>query len=204
MYRREVDRCSATSNLLPRDDIAGKLVVGAILDDELHLVLGAEPLEIPPVILPVFTTAWTLHVEDSHDAIRNTLDASMAAGLEQDGLPAVEKALHERIDILLQQRFATGHLNQRTPVSIDFTDDLVQRSLAAFVEGRWCIAPAAPQIARGQTHEHTRPSRVRGLALHRMEDLVDGEHCRRVRLSWPPKRSREGGSRTNQMVIVLT
>src|SRR5262245_56364541 len=172
-------RRGATRNLVARDDVASKLVVDAILHDELHLVLRTQPFEILPVVLPIFAAARALHVEDGHDAIRNALDAAMATRFEQDGLAIVEKALHERIDILLQQRLAAGHLNQRTPVSIDFADDIVQRALAAFVEGIWRIAPAAPQIARGQADEHTRPSGVCGLALHRVEDLVDGEHVLR-------------------------
>jgi hypothetical protein len=93
----------------------------------------------------------------------------MTASLEQHGLAAVEQSLHEGIHLLLQQWLATGHLNQRAAVSIDLADDIVQGTLAALVEGVWRIAPATAQIARGESHEHTRPSGVCGLALHRME-----------------------------------
>src|SRR5678815_434790 len=176
VHRREMNRGGAANELVSSDDVAGELVVGAILDDELDLVLRTQPLEILPVVLRVLAAARTLHVEDRHDISRNALGAAMATGLEQHRLAAVEQTLHERIHLFLQQGLAAGHLDQRAFVAIDLTEDIVQGALVALVKGIRRIAPAAPQIACGQAHEHTRPSGVCGLALHRMKDLVDGQH----------------------------
>ena len=43
--------------VVPCDDVAGVLVVGAILDDELHLVVRPQPLEVRPVVLLGFAAA---------------------------------------------------------------------------------------------------------------------------------------------------
>src|SRR5215208_2317382 len=193
MHRRQMNRRGAANELVACDDIAGKLVVAAILDDELDLVLRTQALEIFPVVLRDLAAARTLHIEDRHDVRRHTFRAAMAAGLEQHRLATVEQTLHKEVHLFLQQRLAAGDLDQRAAVSIDLIDDIVQGTLAALVKGIRRIAPATAQIAGGETHEHTRPSGVCGLSLHRMEDFVDGEHSRSVRLQpdW-------------QLVIVLT
>ena len=37
-----------------------------------------------------------------------------------------QQVFHERVDVLLQQWFATGHFDQRASVSIDVADDIVE------------------------------------------------------------------------------
>src|SRR5688572_10674566 len=177
-----MNRRGAANELVPCDDLAGELVIGAVFDDELDLILRTQSLEVRPVVLRSLAAARALHIEDRHDLSRHTLSAAMTAGLEKHRLSGVEQTPHERIDVLQQQWLSTGHLNQGAAVSIDLSDDIVQGTLAALVESVWRIAPATAQIARGESHEHTRTSGVCGLALHRVEDLVDGEHSRSVRL----------------------
>ena len=102
---------------------------------------------------------------------------TVPAGFEQHRLARVEQSLHQRIDVLLQQRLAAGNLDQsdtRTPSTS--RDDLVERHLPAFVKRVRRVAPRAAQVARGQAHEDARPPGVRRLALDRVEDLVDRQH----------------------------
>src|SRR5215813_5404816 len=111
----------------------------------------------------------------------------MAAGLEQNSLAAIEQALHQRIDVLLEQRLAAGHFYERAVEAVDLTPDRVEFALAAFMKRVRGIAPRAAKITRGEPHEHTRLTCIRRLALHRVEDLVDREHADPKRLlycSW--------------------
>jgi len=101
----------------------------------------------------------------------------MPAGLDQDGLPRIKQSLHQRIHVGLQQRLAAGHFHGRAAARLDVRKDLVNAHLTALVEGVRRVAPAAPQIAGGQADEDTRPARVGRLALDRVEDLVNREHC---------------------------
>src|SRR6185503_12387460 len=66
-HRQQMNRGGAANERMPSDHVAGKLVVGAILDDELDLVLGTQPLEVFPVVLRNLAAAWALHIEDRHD-----------------------------------------------------------------------------------------------------------------------------------------
>ena len=85
----------------------------------------------------------------------------MPAGLEHDGAAAGEQPVHQRVDVLLQQRLAAGDLDQRTLVPLDGGDDLVDRLFVALVEGVRRVAPAAAQIARREADEYTgSPARV--------------------------------------------
>ncbi len=92
-------------------------------------------------------------------------------------LPGVEQPLHQRIDVGLQQRLAAGHLDDRAAARLDIGHHLVHAHLAALVEGVRRVAPAAAQVAGRQAHEDARPAGVGRLALDRVEDLVDREHC---------------------------
>src|SRR6185503_12187098 len=126
VHRGQMNRGGAANERMPSDHVSGKLVVGAILDDELDLVVGTKPLEVFPVVLRNLAAAWALHIEDRHDVSGNTLRAAMTTGLEQHRLAAVEQSLHERIHLFLEQRLTAGHLHQRASVAIDLTNDIVQ------------------------------------------------------------------------------
>src|SRR5688500_16724991 len=51
VHRREVNGGGTVGQVVPGDDVLGVVVVAAILDDELHLVLRAQPIEVRPVHL---------------------------------------------------------------------------------------------------------------------------------------------------------
>ena len=99
--------------------------------------------------------------------------AAMAAGFEQHGAAAIEQRLHQRIDVVLQQRLAAGDLDERTVEPLDLGKHLVERLLAPFVKGVRRVTPRAAQVAGGQAHEDARPAGVGGFALNRVEDLVN-------------------------------
>src|SRR5690242_6180550 len=48
MNRREEHRRAAPIECVPRDDVTGELVVGSILNDELHLVARPQPIDVAP------------------------------------------------------------------------------------------------------------------------------------------------------------
>ena len=52
-------------------------------------------------------------------ALGTCVDAQVAAGLEHHGAPLVEQALHQRVDLLLQQRLAAGDLDDVAAVGAD-------------------------------------------------------------------------------------
>src|SRR4030095_5107414 len=53
-YPRQMNRRGAANELVPCDDVAGELVIGAILDDELDLVLPTQSVQVRPVVLGGF------------------------------------------------------------------------------------------------------------------------------------------------------
>src|SRR6185503_6867809 len=115
---------------------------------------------------------------DRDDAVGDAGRAAMASGLEEHRPPAFEQPLHQRIHVLLEQRLAAGHFDERTCVRVQFLEHLVERALPSLVERVRRVAPRAPEIAGGQAYEHAGTSRIAGFALHRIENLVDGQHAR--------------------------
>jgi len=95
--------------------------------------------------------------------------------MASDGASAFEEPVHQLVDIFLQERFTPRDLDERAAVLLDRIHDVGHRPLLAFVERIRRVAPRTAQIARGQAHEHTALSRVAGLPLDRVEDLVDGD-----------------------------
>ena len=100
----------------------------------------------------------------------------MPAGFEQHRAAAVEQTLHQRIDIVLEQRLAAGDLDELAAVLLDLMHDLVERPLATLVKRVGSVAPRTAEVACGQPDEDARPPGARRLALDRVEDLVDRQH----------------------------
>ena len=99
------------------DDIARELVVRAIGDDELHLVVRRETVEVGPVVLVGFAAAGTLDVDDLHDARRHAIDRPVPAGFEQHRVAGREQPIHQLVHAFLQQRLAAGDFDERAPVA---------------------------------------------------------------------------------------
>src|SRR5262249_27583631 len=116
-----------------------------------------------------------LHVENGDDRIGHTGGAPVSAGLEQNGASAMEQCLHERIHLLLEQRLAAGHLDERAVVSIHSGKHGIDGLLRSLVERVRRVAPRTSQVAGGEAHEDARTPRIARLALHRVEDLVNRE-----------------------------
>ena len=64
VHRRQQDGGDARREAVTPDDVARELVVGAILDDELHLVVRREPVEVVPVVLRGLPARRALDVDD--------------------------------------------------------------------------------------------------------------------------------------------
>src|SRR5580765_5328666 len=106
--RREMNRGDLVVQVVTRHHVFRVVVVRAILDDELPLVRARQPIDVAPVHAGGFPAAGTLHVHDLDDAGWHIGDRAMSAGLDQHGLAAVEQRLHQRIDLLLQERLPAG------------------------------------------------------------------------------------------------
>ena len=68
----------------------------------------------------------------------------MAARLQQDGLAARQQLVHQRVNVLLQQRLATGDFDKRAVISFHLSQDVVEVALPALVE---CTACRTTSIA---------------------------------------------------------
>ena len=110
-------------------------------------------------------------------ALGHGLDAQVAAGLQHHRASLVEQALHQRVDLLLQQRLAAGDLDDVTAIVAHAPDHLVHAHLLPLVERVGGVAPGTAEVAGGQADEHARPPGVGRLPLDRVKDLVDGQHC---------------------------
>ncbi len=181
VHGREEHAGHLRAQLLPREHFAGVVVVDAVANHELHFVVRPQPREVAGVVLRRFPAARTLHVHDHGGVGRHVFDAAVATGLDQHLHAGGVQAVHQRIDVLLQQRLAAGHLDQIAAVTGDLGHDVVERHLAALVERVGAVAPGAAQVARREAHEHTRPAGVARLALDGIEDLVDRQHAPRAR-----------------------
>src|SRR5688572_21009903 len=147
------------------DHAARVLVVFPILDDELQLVMRAQPFEVVPVGMLRFAAARALDVQHGDDWLRNPRRAAMTTGLEQHRLAALQQPLHQRIDVLLQERLPAGDLDKRTVKSLYLSQHIIELTLVALVKRVWSVAPGASQVAGGQTDEYARTPGIRGLAL---------------------------------------
>ena len=128
MDGREQDGSHTPAEPVFRDDIARVLVVAAVLDDELDLVVRREPIEVGPVVTVRFAAARALDVDDLDDRPWHTLDAHVPARFDHDRLARVEQAVHQRVDLALQQRLAAGNLHQPAVVGVDLLDHLIERT----------------------------------------------------------------------------
>jgi hypothetical protein len=82
---------------------------------------------------------------------------------------------HQREDVLLQERFAAGDLDQRTVKFFDSIGNFAQRHLLAIVKRVFGVAVTAAQIAERQPDKDTALTRPGALALDRLIDFIDRE-----------------------------
>ncbi len=73
----------------------------------------------------------------------------------------------------MQQRFASGDLDERTVKVFDSIGDFAQRHLLAFVKRVFGVAIIAAQITEGQPYKNTAFTRPGALALDRLVNLID-------------------------------
>ena len=178
VHRRQEHGGRARREIVPCDDVARELVVGAILDDELHLVVRRERVEIRPVVPVRFAAARDTSRRRSCTTPAGTraIDA-MAAGLEHHG--------RARAPSSASISGYTSSCSSGSPPVISTSGqscrstsahDLVERHASVPREGVRRVAPRAAQVARRQPDEHARPPGAGRLALNRVEDLVDRQH----------------------------
>ena len=159
-----------------RHDVARELVVHAVANHELHLVVRRQQAQVLPVVPGRLAAARALHIDDPDHLRGNLLDAEVSAGLDHHRQAGVEQAIHQRIDVALEQRLTASDLDQPASKARHLPHHVVHATLGALVERVLRIAPRTPEIAGGQAHEDARPTRVRRFSLDRMENLVDRQH----------------------------
>src|SRR4029077_7439222 len=136
------------------DDPTSEFVIVAILDDELHLVMPRQQIDILPVVLVGLAAARTFHVHDLDDARRHTGNGAMPAGFEHHGIAAIEQHIHQRKDIFLEKRLSASDLDEPALMRLNLLNYIVNRSFLSFVKRVRSVAPGAPQVAGGKTHEY--------------------------------------------------
>ena len=77
-------------------------------------------------------------------------------------MPAGQQALHQRVDVLLQQRLAAGDLDERAAVALPPRPDLVDRPLAALGRRRTGVSHQEQRRSHAvrRTNTHGSPARV--------------------------------------------
>ena len=84
----------------------GIVEIGAVLDDELYLVIRVEVVEIRPVHFFRFTTAGAFHVDNGGDRFGNARNREVSAGLDEHFVPVRQQPIHQRVHVRLNQRLA--------------------------------------------------------------------------------------------------
>src|SRR5262249_42668789 len=114
-----------------------------------------------------------LDVHDLDDPRVHPLEPDVPSGLEHDGPARVEEAVHQRVDALLLERLASGHLDEVRPQREDLAGGGPDGHPRPAVECVRAVAPDAAQGAAGETDERAGEAGARGLSLERAENLGD-------------------------------
>ena len=180
--RRHQDRGATRREVVTPGDIARELVVGPVLDDELHLVVRREPVEIAPLVLAGFAAPGTLDVHDLDDVgrARGRSDGDRRSRASPCGPGRGGATSGRRRPPAGAARLPVISTSGQSWLS-DRGDHLVHGLLAPLVKGIGGIAPGAAQIARRQPDEHAGTAGVGRFPLNRIEDLVDRQHVCRPR-----------------------
>jgi len=97
----------------------------------------------------------------------------------------VSQHRHQRHDVFLKQRFATGNLHERAIEFHDRLRDFGERPLLSFVKGIFRVAISAAQIAESETHENARKANPGTLSLDRLINFVNRQRLLYRRLGAP-------------------
>src|SRR5260221_1922384 len=151
-----------------------KFIVGAAAQHELDFVVRAEYLKVLHAKRIAFAGIRALHIDNLDDIGRNPLQWPLSAGLKQNLVTIVQKALHQGNDFpLLQHRLAASDLDQATARTKprDLVEHLFDGHFLATLERVLTLAPRATQVAPRQTHEDARQARISRFALQGFVDL---------------------------------
>src|SRR5438874_6579841 len=150
-------------------------------------------LNVRPQIPLAFAAAGSFQV---HDAMHPQIDLRnivCAACFQQHCFSGISQRTDQWKNIFLQERLAAGDFDQRTIEFQNFSRNLGQRFLFAFVKGIGGVAISAAQVAEGQPHKHAWKSRPSAFTLNRVIDLVNSQRCGARfsdRVHWKWRRSR--------------
>ena len=121
-------------------------------------------------------------------------DVDGAAGLQQDGSTGVGEPGHEREDVGLQERLASGDLNQAVAEREGAVEDLADGQGFALKKGVRRVAVAATEEAGGEPDEDAGEPDEGALALKAPVNLMDDQGSGRLTLQrFEPLRAGRGG-----------
>src|SRR6266540_985909 len=169
--RREQHRHPLLETVAP-NHVRGPAEVLLGADDELHLVMRHEAIEVREVVGDL-AGAGRLHVHDPDRRGRKHVERPLAVGLYRDLVARGDELLGEARKVLLQERLAAGEEDEPRRVSRHRRDDLVTGHVRPAVERVCRVAVAAAQVAAREAYEDARASGAGPLALDGEEDLGD-------------------------------
>src|SRR5262249_23484534 len=137
----------------------------AIADDELHLILGSQALQLLVAITPLLSRRWRLDVDDQNHARIESLQGHRAARFEGHSKACVTDCTQQLRAALLCQGLAARHADIACAgLSHPFEDCLHLPPLAA-MESVCSVAVLAPQRATGEPNEDRRDADAIGFTL---------------------------------------
>src|SRR5208283_909573 len=182
VYRREYDLIDALGELVGMRELAGEFIIPAAGNHKLHLVLGIQLFEVARIEGVGLTGIRAFYVDDLNDVLGQAAYEALTASFDHDHVSRGEKTFRQRVDFLLEQRFATCKLHERhggfpcvgAPAQgVDARQDFAHGHFLPAVKGVGRVTPDAPQIASCEADEDARKAGAGSFALDRFEGFRD-------------------------------
>src|SRR5690606_39125725 len=170
--RAEQDRATLVQSAR-KHELARPFEIRAIADDELHLLLGTQQLEIFQSIARGFPASRRLHVDDTDHSRVDVRHVHRAARFERDAIAGIAEAHEQRKATFLRERLASGHADMARAEGVYALRYGVDRHPLAAMERVRSIAVLAAERTTGEANEHRGPPHAVRLALNRQEDFGD-------------------------------
>ena len=110
--RRKEHRIDPRGQIVPRHEVAGKLIIRSITQHKLHFVVRFECVQVVHVERVGLAGVGTLHVHNFDHALGHMPQRPLPAGLEQHCITGPHQSLHQWHQLpFLQHRLAAGDLD---------------------------------------------------------------------------------------------
>ena len=129
-------------------------------DDELDLVVRRETAEIAPVVLRGLAAGRAFDVDDLQHLGRHARRSADGRRSRASPCGHGQQAIHQRIDVLLQQRFPAGDLDEPAAVRLDPRRPRPPTSCAPRGTRRRCRTSCSADRRRSAGRTRTAPRRA--------------------------------------------